>query len=322
MIVSSMKTGLVLLLLIGLASAVGSSLRPDKFFHTPVFEILLLLLLLNMILCTVNRFRVTYAVILRSRVSKIWFRQLGILLLHLGIVLVLTGGIANAGYGQNTAMHMLAGDQVNMDKILKIKHPFAVRLNEFKIEFNEDGSPSQYISTVTIAEDEQTIKQVAISVNHPLNYKGVKAYQSSFGHLVKAKYTATNGEEKLDQFMEGETVQPANTNREVKIFRYIPNFHPVHGLNSITLRPDNPHVIYSVYEGDELLGVGAAKLNESIHIDENADIVFTGVEPYTILQVKSDPGLPLVLVGGILLMLGVCLAIPAAPVRKKTHAKL
>lgn len=315
--ISSMKTGLVLLLLIGLASAVGSSLQPDTFFRTPFFETLLLLLLLNMILCTVNRFKKTYSVILKPVGSKVWFRQTGILLLHLGIVLVLIGGIVNAGYGQNTTVHLLAGDQINMDKVLKLKHPFAIRLDEFKIEFNKDGSPSQYISEITILEDRQEIKSVAISVNHPLNYKGVKAYQSSFGHLVKAKYTAENREEKLGQFMEGETIQLANTKREVKIFRYIPNFHPAHGLTSATMRPDNPHVIYSVYEGDELLGVGAAKLNESTNIDEDADIVFTGVEPYTILQVKSDPGLPLVLAGGIAFMLGVCVAILAAPVKRK-----
>lgn len=321
--ISSMKTGLVLLLLIGLASAVGSSLLPDTFFHTLVFEILLLLLLLNMTLCTINRFKRTYNIILKKAGSKVWFRQLGILLLHVGIVLILLGGIMNAGYGQNTTMHMLAGDQVNMDKILKIKHPFAVRLNEFKIDFNEDGSPSQYISAITVIEKGQAIKQVAVSVNNPLNYKGVKAYQSSFGHLINAKYTAENGEEKLGRYMEGDILEPADTNRVVKIFRYIPNFNPAYGMNSVTMRPDNPHIVFSVYEDNQLLGVGAAKFDELTEIDENVHIVFTGVEPYTILQVKSDPGLPLVLAGGIMFMLGVCLAILAAPVRKKTaSAKL
>jgi hypothetical protein len=35
--ISSMKTGLILLLLIALASALGSALLPDVFFNTVVF---------------------------------------------------------------------------------------------------------------------------------------------------------------------------------------------------------------------------------------------------------------------------------------------
>ena len=88
-------------------------------------------------------------------------------------------------------------------------------------------------------------------------------------------------------------------------------------MRSVTLRPDNPHIVFSVYQDDQLLGIGAAKFNEPTQIDENVYVTFTGVEPYTVLDVKSDPGLPLVAIGGIALMLGVCLAVLTAPVRKK-----
>ncbi len=82
------------------------------------------------------------------------------------------------------------------------------------------------------------------------------------------------------------------------------------------MRPDNPHIIFSVYEGEQMLGVGAAKLNEPVRIDEAVDLVFSGVEYYTMLQVKSGPGLPLATAGGILLLLGICLAVPAMPVQR------
>ena len=144
--ISSMKTGLVLLLLIGLASAIGSSLLPSTFFQTPLFELLLLLLLVNMILCTINRIKRTSRVLISKPGSRVWLRQLGIISLHLGKVLIFIGGLVYSTYGQNERINLMSGDQVDMGQVLDIKHPFTIELDEFRIEFNEDGSPSQYIS--------------------------------------------------------------------------------------------------------------------------------------------------------------------------------
>jgi len=314
--ISSMKTGLIVLVLIGLVSAIGSAIFPRTFFETLFFKLLLLLLLLNMFLCTVNRIRLTVRSLLAGPGRTGWYRNWGILLLHLGIVFILLGGMMYSVYGQNNRIHLAAGERVNMQRVLDIEHPFTLQLDEFRIEFNEDGSPSQYVSEVTILEEGQEVKQVAISVNHPLNYKGVKAYQYSFGFMINAEYVTEDGEEKSGSFVEGALLQPGGTERKVKIFKYIPNFNPAHGMNTVTLRPDNPRIIFSVYEGDKFLGVGAAAFNEPVEIDESVNVTFTGVEPYTVLEVKHDPGLPLVLTGGITLMLGVCLALLMAPGRK------
>lgn len=317
--ISSMKTGLVLLLMIGLASAVGSSIMPDKFFQTAIFELLLLLLLLNMLLCTIRRFSQTYKVLINKAGSKVWFRQVGILLLHLGIVLILIGGVLNAAAGQEELIHIRNGEAVDISAVLDVKAPFSIKLHEFRIDFNDDGSPSQYVSEVTVLEQEKPVRTVSISVNNPLNHKGVKAYQTSFGYLINTEYTDQSGSLKQHSMVEGDIIRPAGTDRVVKVFRYIPNFDPHYGMNSVTMRPDNPHVVYSVYEDDKMLGIGAAPLNEPVILEENVELLFTDVEPYTILTVKSDPGLLLVLTGGITLMLGVCLALLAAPVRKKLN---
>ncbi|NLV17587.1 MAG: cytochrome c biogenesis protein ResB [Syntrophomonadaceae bacterium] len=310
--ISSMKTGLVLLLLIGLAAAAGSSFLPRTFYQIPAFKLLLLLLLLNMSLCTVKRFRQTSRILLSKTGSRVWFRNLGSLLLHLGILLVLIGGIIYSIHGQQERIHLLPGQQVDISRVLNIENPFTLRLEEFRIEFNEDGSTSQYISEVTILEQGKKTGQAAISVNHPLNYQGVKAYQTSFGYRVHAEYTE-NGEKKSSGFLEGAWLNPDGTDRRVKIYKYIPDFDPERGMNSVTLRPDNPQVIFSVYEDDNVLGIGAAKFNDPVRIDENVYVSFTGVESYTILDVKYDPGLPLALAGGMLLALGICLVVLAAP---------
>ncbi|MGE5423041.1 MAG: hypothetical protein ACM3QW_07240, partial [Ignavibacteriales bacterium] len=88
-----------------------------------------------------------------------------------------------------------------------------------------------------------------------------------------------------------------------------------------SLSPDNPRVIFSVYNDKNLLGIGAAKIGEKIEIDEGSIVKFTAIKPYTVLSAKTDPGLPLTGTGGVMLMLGVCLALFMAPPRKPTRAE-
>ncbi len=219
--ISSMKTGLALLFITGLAAAAGASLWPGTFFKTPLFKLLLLLLLLNMILCTVNRLKGAYGALLKGAGFRFWFRQTGILLLHLGMTLILLGGAIDAARGQEHTIRLFSGDRVDISRMLDIKHPFALRLNEFRIDFNADRSPSQYVSEVTVLERGQEIKDVSISVNNPLNHEGVRAYQSSFGYLIKVQYTDQSGAEQTVRCTEGDLLAPAGTNRVVKVYRYL-----------------------------------------------------------------------------------------------------
>lgn len=311
---SSMKTGLVLLVLVGLAAALGSVFLPDYFFDTFLFKLLMIVLLINMVFCTTNRFYLFIWRLLKNRITKQKLvGEIGSLLLHASIVLVLIGLMGNTLYGQNGQIPIRIGDTVDVSQIITMKDPFSLRLDDFKIEFNEDGSPSQYISYVTVLESGVTKDKALISVNHPLNYRGVKFYQQSYGYLIKAKYTNDTGCDVKELIKEGSFIKPGGTERTVKVFRYLPNFDPDYGMTTKTMRPDNPRIIFSVYEDGQLLGVGAAEFNERVKIDENVNVVFTGVEPYTILKVKSDPGLPLALFGGGMLVIGVTVALLTAP---------
>jgi cytochrome c biogenesis protein len=314
---SSMKTGLVLLGLIGVMSAIGSGVMPDIFFQTPLFKLPLLLLFLNMALCTANQ----VAGYLNRRLTgrgknRTWFRQVGILLLHAGVVLILVGGAVNSTQGQTDRISIVEGDIVDVAGLLRTAEPFSLKLDKFAIEFNPDGSPSQYRSYVTVLAGDKEAKAYNISVNHPLKYGGVKAYQESFGYLVNVEVADGTGEKQEKTLPEGEFLALSGTERTVRVYRYIPNFDPEYGMNTRTLRPDNPRIIYSVSEPGKLLGVGAAAFGERVEIDDNIYVKFNGVQPYTVLKLKSDPGLPLAGAGGLMLMTGVCLALIFSPGRK------
>ncbi|MBL4953937.1 cytochrome c biogenesis protein ResB [Neobacillus sp. YIM B02564] len=319
-IISSMKTGLCLLVLIGLVSAVGSMVFPGGFFNTFVFKLLLLLLLLNMMLCTINRvvfFKKSN--FFKRKIGKGLIRQIGVLLLHSGIVLILIGGVVYSFYGQSEQIEILSGETTNLAYAMVMDKPISLKLNDFKIETNHDGTPSQYYSDLSVIEGGKTQRKQVISVNHPLKYKHIKAYQDSYGYAVRSRAVTNtdNGQEQL--LYEGESLTIPGSKRTVKIYRYFPDFDPTKGMAQNSMKQGDARVVYSVYENKKLLGVGAAKFGSKIEIDDHKYVVFDGVEPFTVLKVKSDPGLIFVLIGSLMFMLGVSMALIYMPARKKQN---
>ncbi len=73
---------------------------------------------------------------------------------------------------------------------------YTVQLKTFKIPLYPDGTPRQYISTILLAGRNTKSFTAIISVNHPLNYKGYLIYQSSYGiapfKIGKAEILVTN----------------------------------------------------------------------------------------------------------------------------------
>jgi len=315
--VSSMNTGLILLFFIGLDTAVGSMVSPAAFPKTKVFQLLLVLLLLNMTLCTLNRAQGLLPALIKGRVShRMLPRQIGILMLHLGIVLILIGGTVNTFGGQSRQISIIRGKTVNLSEKMRLPDPVSLTLNDFKIEVNDDGSPSQYYSYVTVGtKNRQPIKRV-ISVNHPLVIGKVKAYQDGFEYMVKVEPIADSGRQPARLMHEGDQLKIPGTKRIVKIYRYFPDFDPKGGMDQASMKPNNPRIVYSVYEDGDLLGVGAAKFGSKIKIDDQAYVIFHGVEPVTVLKVKTDPGLKVALAGALLLMLGVIMAIFQPPFQR------
>ncbi|MGB9791809.1 MAG: cytochrome c biogenesis protein ResB [Thermacetogeniaceae bacterium] len=308
---SSMKAGMVLLGLVGAATAVGSWLAPEAFFMTIPFKLLLVLLFINMTLCTIRRIAGYLKRFSSSTNTKVFrLREAGIFLLHAGVLLVLIGGAAFAYSGQSAEIILKEGETVHINRFIRAERPFSLRLNRFEISYYPDGSPSQYLSDVSIIEGSSEIKRYSISVNHPLRYGGVKAYQQSFGYLVEAVgINEKKGERIAKSLNEGEFIGIPDTPRRVKMYKYIPNFDPRYGMESKTLRPDNPKVIYSVYEEGKLLGVGAASPGERIAVGDGCYVAFREVRPYSVLKLKTDPGIPLTAAGGLMLIAGVVLAV-------------
>lgn len=307
---SSMKTGMVLLIMIGITAGIGSTFYPSVFPDIFIFKLLIALLFINMTLCTINRlYKLKWRFWTQFYKNQAGFRQLGIIILHAGFVIILIGGTLNTFKGQNTVISIIEGRSINVSDVIKTNQPFEIELNKFEIEFYENGFPSQYYSYLTIKEKNIVKDNIIINVNNPLNYNNVKAYQQSFGNMIEIGNNHSDDCCNENLYYEGAILKLPNTERKVKLFRYIPDYHPSLGMNTRSLRSDNPRLVFSVYENDSLLGIGKAEMGEEVFVDEKASFIFIGVKPYTVLKIKTDPGLPLATIGGFMMMLGVMITL-------------
>lgn len=135
-------------------------------YHTWPFVIVSLLLLANLGLTILKRWEFRK-------------RSVGFLANHLGLFLIGTAMLFGAADYETGVLVVEKGEaqQLAMAKKNRLMPlPFAVVLNDFVIDYYDDGvTPQQFRSIVSI--DNETYE---IAVNAPIQYKGYDIYQNSY----------------------------------------------------------------------------------------------------------------------------------------------
>ncbi|OGP89684.1 MAG: hypothetical protein A2156_00545 [Deltaproteobacteria bacterium RBG_16_48_10] len=261
-----------------------------------------------------NRIETESTITLFSEKGK--FSRLGVYIAHLSLIIILIGGLTGSRslFGFKGFVNILEGETVDhigirmKDKVVEMSIPFSVRCDDFKIAFYDlPGNQrfvKEYTSILTILENGKEILKRTVQVNHPLHYKGLTFYQSSYGSLQEATIGIQWRDRKdktLLKIHEGETVPIPNSNAFIRMVRYLPQIHNLgEGLQMILLRPNEP---------PQPLWV----LKDSSKIDQrNAEFIlnFEGItiQEYTGLQVAKDPGVWVVWIGCALLILGLMIS--------------
>jgi len=256
-----------------------------------------------------NRIETESAITLYSEKGR--FSRLGVPITHLSILIILIGGIAGSLFGFRGFVNILEGETV--DRIyLKVKDEevskpigFSVRCDDFKITYYDLPRPEkhvkEYTSTLSILESGKEVLRKSVEVNHPLHYKGLAFYQSSYGTLrdVTLGIQWKNKKEKeLLKALEGETLSIPNSDTRVQLLRYVPQIHNFgEGVQLVLFKPNQEPRAFWV-------------LKDSRKFDpqNNNDFVLTfeGVssKEYTGLQVTKDPGVWIVWIGSGLMIFG------------------
>jgi len=239
------------------------------------------------------------------------FSRLGFYITHLSILIILIGGLLGSLYGFKGFVNILEGETVDQiylrgkDGEIPSDIPFSVRCDDFKITYYDLQRPEkqvkEYISILTILENGKEVLKKSVMVNHPLHYKGLAFYQSTFGalHDITLGVQWKDKKEKaLLKTLEGETVSIPNSDARVRLLKYAPQIHNFgEGVQVALFRPQREPRAYWVLKNNP-------KFDQQR--GEEFILTFEGVisREYTGLQVAKDPGVWVVWVGCGLMILG------------------
>jgi cytochrome c biogenesis protein len=230
----------------------------------------------------------------------------GTFVVHLSMLIIVIGALVGNFRGFSTVVSVPVGETYELTRQqFPIKQNFAIKVNDFKTQFYSQGGVADWISDISVVQMNNEILRQEVKVNHPLNFQGVRIYQSSYGQAIKTAVYDTAGQRILEGAVaEGELLHAGNSGLIVRPARYIPDFDPARPMVSKSPEPKNPKILYIVYDKGKELDWGAATPGETVRLKDKGSIVFENVIPYTGLQIKRDPGFPIVMIGFVLMTLG------------------
>lgn len=223
--------------------------------------------------------------------------RMGVVIIHGSIVTVLVGSLIGLVFGFRGFVVLKVGEA--KDRIAtKSASPqekmlgFTIKCKDFRVSYYPGGQPRDYVSTIEVIEGGAVVLEKNIRVNEPLYYKGTRFYQSSYGRTNSFVFRV---DEENVLLGEGEEF------REGKLIFMVAKFEEqVHNFG--------PGVQIAYLDGNELktawfLTQVERLRSQTIH---GVNIRLEGIreEPYTGLEVSSDPGVFVVWAGFALILLG------------------
>jgi len=236
------------------------------------------------------------------------YSRLGVYITHLSILFILIGGMIGAIWGFRGFINLPEGSATNQVFLRGGREPykmdFFIKCDDFSLGYYPNGMVKEYRSDVTIIENGKEVKKFAMRVNHPLSYKNLTFYQSSYGVVdrrAKMRIFVKTGKEAGKSYEIEVTEKPTsipNTVDFVRVFDHYPN-----------LENYGPAVILEVSEGGRMpVRFPVYKNLPEADLNPNSKYFFKYLDYnetyYTGLQVTKDPGVWIVWFGCFIMMVG------------------
>jgi cytochrome c biogenesis protein ResB len=173
-------------------------------------------------------------------------------------VIILIGGILVGRLGFREYKNVDVGETVD------VPHSnFQIRVDDFTVEFYPGSrAAKEYTSKLTIIEDGVEKLTDTIEVNHPMKYKGVKFYQSSYGaaNIVEIQLSKNIPDKNEDKILGnfridvGEKFDVPDSQLKIEVVFLVPDFviDSSGRVGSRSKEMNNPAVFLRLYEGDML----------------------------------------------------------------------
>ena len=234
-------------------------------------------------------------------------------LVHLGLVIIIAGGLVSALFSQRLTIALLEGQAQEVPE-----KGFSLRLDKFTTEFYPDGSIKSWNSLVSIIENNHLRWQKTIRVNHPLKYKGLRFFQMSYGQdwdqvMMELEIRSAGLGFRSITLKPGESASLGD-NLVVRVINFIPDFQLDRSFQAFSrsAEPRNPAALIEILEAGQSIFSGWIFY---YHPDFNSfqkktkdapEVRLKRFEapPFSVIEASTDPGSNLIWVGSFLLILG------------------
>jgi cytochrome c biogenesis protein len=217
------------------------------------------------------------------------------IIVHFSMILVLLGTIIGSLLGFKAQEIVPKTENFHIQNIvnngpLTIIPKTAARVNDFWITYTKKKTISQFYSDISILNNQgNEVDRKTIYVNYPLIYKGIYYYQTDWNLIGLRLQTAKN------QIIEYPLINILSNQDKVWL-TWISN----NKTEGIVIIIDNLEGYCSVYN-DIGQFLGNIELNETSNFKQQLTLL--EIISSTGLQIKTDPGIPIIYLGFFFLMI-------------------
>jgi cytochrome c biogenesis protein len=229
--------------------------------------------------------------------------KIGPILVHLSIICILIGSVLGSLTGFMLQELIPKGELFHLQNIISsgslsyIPQNFEGYISDFNIAYNDQGMVDQFYSEIDILDNDLQIKkEKTIFVNEPLRYSGVTFYQTDWS-IVSLKFTLNN-RDNFEVFLR-EVNGESNSRFWIGSLESEAKSKILIVLQDLTGK-------YLLYDSEKKL-LGQSEIGHKIFFNGN-HLRLNKILPSTGLQIKSDPGIPLVYTGFFFLIFSVLIS--------------
>lgn len=233
--------------------------------------------------------------------------RIGPIVVHASMLLILAGAIWGGLTGFFAQELIPSGNTFEIRNIFdigplgeaQVPQDWKVKVNRFWIDYTPEGTIDQFYSDLSVVDAQgEELKRKTIHVNEPLRYQGVTLYQADWGIAgVRVRFN--------DSPVLNVPMGPLAIDGATRLWgTWLPtNPDMTTGVSLVAADLQGTVLVYDM-EGQLAATVRAGR---SIEIN-GITLSLVEVVGSTGLQIKADPGIPLVYLGFGLLMVGVVMS--------------
>lgn len=218
------------------------------------------------------------------------------IIVHLSMILILFGTIVGSlgGFKSQEIIPKTENFHIqnifNKGQLTKIPN-ISGRINDFWITYNKQKTISQFYSDISILGiNGNELKRQTIFVNSPAIYKNIYFYQTDWNLIgLRIKY-------RDNQILEYPLINSANNKNKIWLTWISTTKDLTDGIIAII---DNLEGYCSIYDSQGKF-LGNLELNESLNKEYSLQLI--DILSSTGLQIKTDPGIPIIYTGFFFLM--------------------